>query len=823
MTNRNNWCETLIVECPSFSSVCDTIKMDRGTSRLAHRRFPLRFIFSNCHEDIRKLEEYLVKEMNAHVLDVASLLVGNSDKWPTKDEVCELLRNISHDTVVLSLSEYLRFLNSADFSTFLYSISSIEKQDIRIYIPVLGLWERFYNMFWNVFYRKKEWAPVWRITAENMKEIRVYFLRFVSPSDFENVELPGVKVVRSVYEWFNTYRESGVEKIILVSKTLNMLSDNVLPDRVFDFKAISNYKQFLEEIYSFGDIPMDYIENEQKHWAKLVRLLNREGGTSHKDFMNFVNRYLNVHDIALCDLSMLLGSIKQWDEFKIWLVAKILPKIGSVGEYSKMCLMSLKEFTHEALINEFWFRIFSLDPERVDSAIYNERRSILKEVGKLFPDLIEAISPNLTEELRRRLENVDKKQALKYLTGTTSYERKFMVKLLSEAEQSETELKEGLIEVYPELDYYMNWEMIKLDGDIPDWLVRYFTLYNLSKVKNKKHKEIEDILNEKNKNADSFSDWYYSLVYAPKLVEDKLKEIGINKTRCIWVDGLGAEWLPLIVQLVENSGKARVVFKTLVRISLPSITPCNKYEFEKISELDKFIHSMASYKYPDSLVDEIEIIKKIVNRILGYPEEKILVTSDHGFSFLCTREHGNFKVFDLETEHEGRVAFINDTRGECMSDEYYMVWDVVEGTCIDSDKRKKALIPLKHFSLSDKVPSREVHGGATPEEAVVPLFIIEKEKERLSAHKDYSIKFEAEEISIQNPVLKFVVEPKPEKIIVRIDGKKVDFKIGKTQNEFVLSLDRYRAGKHVLTLEIDDKRYEHNITVYGGFKERELF
>ena len=114
------------------------------------------------------------------------------------------------------------------------------------------------------------------------------------------------------------------------------------------------------------------------------------------------------------------------------------------------------------------------------------------------------------------------------------------------------------------------------------------------------------MLNKKNKDKNSFCEWYY-----------KIEKIPSEGKNLIWVDGLGAEWFSLIIYLVEEYGKGNGKFiekKVITRVNLPTVTDCNRYETEKIGDLDKYIHAENPYRYPDDLIKEIEIVKSIVNR-----------------------------------------------------------------------------------------------------------------------------------------------------------------------------------------------------------------
>ncbi|MGC8821148.1 MAG: BREX-4 system phosphatase PglZ, partial [Fervidobacterium sp.] len=634
------WTEGATVEFASYTDVCKQIINETDRETLSHRRFPLRFIFSNSAEDIRNIINSVHCELGARVLNISEVL-NNDEQWPTRDEICRLIKNTETDTVLIALSEYLRFLNDTDFSSFLYAISSIEKPNVRVFIPMLGLWERFYALFWKEFYRAKEWAPVWRISSAPNKHTKIYCLQFNTDNLDSKLEgsLPGCKLVKSVSEWFSTYLQTEVEKIIIVSKVLNMLSKNASSDNAVDFRLLQDQKQLLEEVYGL-EVPIDYNENEKRYWTQLFHLISQQRRDFSNSFLKIVEYHFNVHDMSSLSLGKIVRLIEQASDFDIWLLAKTLPKVNKSNEYLNICLSSLDSFKQEKLISKLWFKIFSFKSEHLSQKTCDERRDILREITRAMSDPEELI-PDLEKELSTLLNKLDKREVIKYLTGLTSYERELIIKLLLEVD-SKDGIRDELMKLYPELKYYIDWESIKLSIDAPEWIIRYFTLYNFSKLQNKKHEEIDTILNKFNHNKESFSEWYIHLNLVLKLIEDKGREMSSGTLRYIWIDGLGAEWLPLIANLVEKSGKATITFKALARVSLPSTTKCNRYEYEKIADLDNFVHSQSSYKHPECLVKEIEIIEKIVDKILRYPEERIIVVSDHGFSFLCTKEHGSY-------------------------------------------------------------------------------------------------------------------------------------------------------------------------------------
>jgi len=179
-----------------------------------------------------------------------------------------------------------------------------------------------------------------------------------------------------------------------------------------------------------------------------------------------------------------------------------------------------------------------------------------------------------------------------------------------------------------------------------------------------------------------------------------------------WIDGLGIEWLGIVKNYIEEKGFSCQIY--LSKANLPTITHCNKFEnVKKTDTLDKeYIHSQSSYKYPKNLIEEIDIIKNILDNCL---KDNLTIVSDHGFSAFCSFQ-SKINSFNND-EHEGRCAKVDDI----IEDENYFSYDFPE--C------GRYLVSLNHNSLNNKT-KREAHGGATPEEVVVPIITISKSKNK---------------------------------------------------------------------------------------------
>ena len=237
----------------------------------------------------------------------------------------------------------------------------------------------------------------------------------------------------------------------------------------------------------------------------------------------------------------------------------------------------------------------------------------------------------------------------------------------------------------------------------------------------------------------------------------------------------------------------------------------HKYNEEKIDELDKYIHSENPYKHPDDIIKEFEIIEDIALKILGQSDNSVYIVSDHGFTFLSQKRYGQIKRLNFdETSHDGRCIQNVDRE---VNDEYYITWLTESGDC----ENQKSIVALKHYSLDD-VPAREVHGGATPEEVLVPFILITKNPES----EEYNVSPKHSVVNSKNPIFRITLKPKPKyKPIVHLDNKPFELK-NTEEDKYETKFDSIKPGTYDLEVEIGTKRYKITIEVKGGFKEKEL-
>jgi len=792
----------MIVPLSSLEELYKKIEEDRNIKGYPNaNRFPVRFIHLNSFKELHQVLEFLTKEYNVKYKDISELLYD--DNWLTSYDIVEEIKRIDENTVVVSLSEFLRF--EEDLFPTLKGLTEIERQDIRIYIPLVGIWERFEREFWNKFYRREEWVPVWRLETPTQRSVTLYLIDF--NLNYSTLSLKDFIVVPSAKEWLSIWKRKITEDkkgVLLISKPLSYLYKNFLPDSVFDLKKISNGKEFLERIFRVK-VPVEYREEDVEFWNKLIEDVDRskKGTTLESIFLEHFN--LGSLD-RLKPIDFLELYLKTNDNYERWLVKNLFLSLDKFrSSYLYICFEKLRGLEKRDLIERIWLEIFNLPSETLDN-ILSERREFLNYTHRDLKFSPEFIEEKLSDKLNV-IKNLPIKKKFKYLTGITFVEKKYIIYELKNLNiQDIQKIIPDLKEVYPELAYYLDWDLVKPDNDIESWIIEYFREYNYSKLKNVKSPKIEELINTKNRDRSTFLEWYYSI---PKADLDRDCE-------CFWIDGLGAEWFPLIVHLIDRyRDKGKFIKKKLItRVNLPSITKCNRYEGKRIEDLDRYIHQQHPYKYPDDLINEIEIVKNVVKKIMDSPSEKICIVSDHGFTFLCTKNFGNIKRLNISnSEHEGRYTWVE---GENYSDDtYYILWKVDEGHC----QGKTAIVALKHVSLGD-TPYREVHGGATPEEVLVPYILIETEK---GDETEYSVEVINPEIWITNPILELKINPQPTSIPETFLNKK-PLKVSYNREGDIYSIDLrdLKVGKYRIQLKIGNKEYHIEVSIRGGFKERDL-
>lgn len=694
----------------SFASVeelLNEIKKDSQSTAVLNRRYAVRFIML----DNFNLYQEFIKEMTKSDVEIFNLeqLVDTNDKdsWITIDALVDAIKSLKRKVVVSPFSEIVRFYKDNKFKALFEGISLFESEDTstRIYIPLIGLKHRFEN-FLNTFSRIEESQPVWAVYCAKSQPVEIYLV----PNNFPCPN--SINCLNNVYEWLVFWKtHAPTERILCLSETLNTYSKYAQPDNIFDFRTIKNAFEFITQFLNI-QIDVEYKANDEYFWIQLLSLIDCKKCSAFS-FKAFVEEHFNVRQLSIQNL------LNKWaspdtTEFDRWLLKHYYLQFIADNEYLNGIILDCVDYSALRLFREIALSIF-VDTNSRSQII--ERNTLLN----LFSNQYKLPESDLSEmkEQILEIEKSDIDKAISLCSGRFDFEKELFIGWYKVGKLSLSELQSR----YSDFAAYMY--DLKLDS----WVNTYIQAYKKAKIEDKYTDEIKRMMADKNANENSFYEWYNSNEF--ELSKELLAKEKPDKV-VYWIDGLGIEYLSLIKEIISKSNFQIEKLK-IAKTGIPSSTDNNKFEdVVKIDALDNYIHNNL-YQYPLTICKEIEIVKDIFNNILTQSNEiTIAIVSDHGLTALSRL--ADSKKYATKASHEGR--FIELDNSESIEDSDYIRY---------SNNGVNYKVALTHASLNTK-PVREVHGGCTPEEILVPFIVISNKKSEETLVKNTITKQQTESV-----------------------------------------------------------------------------
>jgi hypothetical protein len=272
----------------SIEDLFSVIYSDKHTKNVNANRYPVRFVFLPSFFDLKTLVTFLIESFNINKIELKDLL-PHHDGWLTYQDISAAIDTTDeNDILLLPLSELARFFSKDQFSSLFNVLSEIENSSAtlsarRIYIPLVGLYERFYTDFFNRFSRKLQWAPIFNLTEGPESKIKIY----ITNLDVSYVR--GKNVLSNTKQWFDLWKSDDVHNVICVSNTLMHLFRNSLPDQVFDLETISTRKDLISKAFGIN-LPIAYEEKEANYWEDLLKIYSER---SYSGLKELINNYFN--------------------------------------------------------------------------------------------------------------------------------------------------------------------------------------------------------------------------------------------------------------------------------------------------------------------------------------------------------------------------------------------------------------------------------------------------------------------------------------------------------------------------------------------------
>lgn len=355
--------------------------------------------------------------------------------------------------------------------------------------------------------------------------------------------------------------------------------------------------------------------------------------------------------------------------------------------------------------------------------VHNRRPNWVKEAQTL----VDAIPLQRTDEYYQALDAIPSyEERLYYLSGKVSKERIYILHLVGMWLREEPEAVyqcERLHDIYPSLLAY-------LKNDYPDEsLNAYFSKYRLYKLSNTLPDDLELYFND-------FDVEEYQYRYPV------IAEMANDQTYVVWVDALGAEWVPLLKWALTEFCDGDVIGTEIVQAQLPSETCFNEQwkqmtlPYVKYDRLDKLAHKgvIDNKDYYACIEEQLSFVFTIAEKVNSLLKEypRVIVTGDHGTSRLAARffhKNDGLPVPKQATVgSHGRYCKINKDCDYVLTtqkalkenDETYVVFE-------NYDHYKQ---PGFAAGADDNVPTYgEIHGGASPEEILIPVITINSRHE----------------------------------------------------------------------------------------------
>jgi len=799
----------------SFADLKAHIDEDKHVSGMGAEtlnRYPVRFVLFDNFRDCFDFVSYMQHDRGAYVESVVGwmesaypdVLIGQMELATRIDAF--ITKQSPNDGVVAPFSELARFYdnsNRKEFETLIRTVKSIQAsgtaQNQRIYIPLVGLEGKMEA------FREDSQIVIWRLHSKD-EELN-YKLILTKGTDF------GIKglderytVVENIREWLNIWKDSKKQvtpTIICKSPCIYANAHYAQPDNAFVYATCHNAYEFLTDglDLKFGGIQQQPSDGD--NWDLLARQIDISKGF---DFGSFVQSYFSINSI-----DGYKDFIRLWfhhpSTFDRWLLARYYADFHKTEEPDYLCrhLATIHNYGTNELIEQI-----ACDLTEITSDM-EVRKYCLKTAADMGVRLTNSTEGQLAKSLTELPQRVGYPSTLtRYFSGISRKEQELAIKWLGQGFIQVDDVKD----FYPDLYTYAKDGVGVSTGNV-DWVEDYMSKYKKAKIANNYTEDIKQRINELNASETTFDVWYNKFSTTYTLLQNR-KDIEVF----YWIDGLGVDWIPLVKQIVaEKKDQQIYVNEVLIaRAKLPTKTENNKLDLqrllpadqtlEKSGDLDALAHYNTNIS-PFVLIDEIELVRDCVEKILmKYIGKKIAIISDHGLTYLSQLREG-LNMGGVSSDHYGRVA-IRDAASNVSDSSYMRVED-----------DNKILCALKHESLCKKVPNGQgAHGGCTPEEVLVPIFIISS----APAACNWSAELLTAEVKGSNPRVQIQIMnlPNNDNPHVIYNGKTYGMKhlSGEIYESEDLLLDK---NETVISLQIGAVSKLWHIVVSTGVEEEDLF
>ena len=669
-------------------------------------RFPCRAIMVKNVEQYRELLSKLNKIPDISVVPSVDLF-SSADVMPRYENLKDS-QYWDRWLILPGVSEYLRLFskNEAESQRFakLWSSQIPATSKGRIIIPLWGCEAQWHDKTLHLCEDIRQDEFYFDCIDENADEQQLNLV--VLSGEFEQyifqLSTQDGHMCIGLQEWYEYWADPvGIrdDQILLTKRyaSIQPTSGNVT------IRVIKDSFTFIRENLTGAHVLTE--GNCPKQAQSMLFDLALRGGTLDKAILSA----LNVAAFSGVDI------MSKWKAMELGEKQLVVLWLKQHHDDSYLCHCVLGSATIAEIQDHVLHDIFSL---------YNSRPNWIKESQKL----IEAMGLERDDEYFALLDQIPVyDDRLQFLSGKAKNDRIYLLRLVGKwmrEDSSQVLTSNKLQQVYPELFAYLN------QSDYDSDLGRYFSLYKAHKLENSLPEDEELYFSGIQPDA-----YDYRFAALSNMVSDD--------SVILWIDALGAEWLPLLMWSLNHDDNGSVKDVVIAQASLPTETCYNdqwtqmSIPHKKLDRLDKLAHKGVIddpdyYTCVEDQLSFISTLNKTVDTLLK-EYHRVIITGDHGTSRLAARffhkrdgasvpqgatvcSHGRYcRLSDNTVVLHPNIVYAKDKAGA-----NYAVFNnydhfVQSGFAAGAD--------------DENAIYGEVHGGATPEEMLVPVIAFDSNKE----------------------------------------------------------------------------------------------
>lgn len=680
-----------------YVSSCEEALQKLREDRQLRHRFITRFILMNDLDTWKKLLTELKAEVDS-LLELSDLCV-DEDCFPQIIAFWNKvhgIKNKGYRTLVLPLAEVLRFDQQwVNVLSPLLQLQASSPSYGRMYVPILAAEHIVLREVDRVARSKSEELPkVLRIQGNGTVKIRII------PDQINLKPLSNTtQVIKGIKAYLRLWETGGKSSIDLSTNLASYLTGSI---GIFEISVRKNeYELLCDYLPEFSNVPDNLGTPDQWRWL----LVQAATTPSFEELLEKMLGSRSPHP------RLWFGSSER-ERWVLWLWWKSNKTLTGYLQRAVSSSKSVTDFEERV-----WNTCFD---EELDRDLAGERIKLIKDMGmRVAPATFWQKYNALNEPLRK----------LRSLTGVTHQERReilLIVKALIEEGFPVEEWDCFLRLSFPELYYYLQ------SYDLGDPVItEYFGMYKRARILDTLTSELHDMVQKIA--ADEGRFW----AFCPR--SHVLEQCLRDRSQLVWVDGLGMEWVSLIAGLIHEQKPDVNVAVKVGRACLPSITAANKQEIKEehefIRDLDQEAHDY-DYSYPDSFLKQIEVITLLSSKLVQKVAQgqRVILTSDHGLSRFALMGAKFDSPPGTQSRKYGRYL-------EIVGHHYYRLPNDIPVV-----KDGNYILPRTYGCFPWLGTSKgETHGGATLEEALVPIVVLDP---KVSAGFPVSIKLLTPQLAI---------------------------------------------------------------------------